>query len=114
MTNYQKNLCEPWFTLLKLGIKTVEGRLNKHEFIDMKIGDYITFKNMDLGFERTVKLEIKSISVYDNFTTYLEKETLANCLPGIETLEEGLKVYKRYYPEYSPTSDISVIKAFHF
>jgi len=114
MKNYVKNICEPWFTLLKLGIKTSEARLNKHEFIDMDIGDHITFTNKDLGFERSIRLKIEYISLYNNFTEYFEKNTLANCLPGIETIEEGLKVYKKYYPEYNSLTDICVIKVLHF
>ena len=28
MTTYIKNVSEPWFSLIKLGLKTIEGRLN--------------------------------------------------------------------------------------
>ena len=45
MTTYYKNVSEPWFSLLKLKIKSVEGRLNKGEFSKMKIGDIIEFSN---------------------------------------------------------------------
>ena len=31
--NYKKHLSEPWFTLLKLGLKTVEARLNKGDLV---------------------------------------------------------------------------------
>ena len=40
---YTKHLSEPWFTLIKLGIKTCEGRLNKGDFSKMKINDTIEF-----------------------------------------------------------------------
>ena len=33
---YEKNLSEPWFSLIKLGLKTVEGRLNKGDFKELK------------------------------------------------------------------------------
>ena len=33
---YTKNLSEPWFTLIKLGLKKCEGRLNKGDFAKMK------------------------------------------------------------------------------
>ena len=29
MTTYTKHVSEPWFSLIKLGIKKCEGRLNK-------------------------------------------------------------------------------------
>lgn len=97
MTCYEKNLSEPWFSLIKLNIKTVEGRLNKGDFSNMNIGDFILFTNNELGFERKCKMEIKNISYYDNFQIYLEKETLEKCLPGIDNIEQGLNVYYKYY-----------------
>jgi ASC-1-like (ASCH) protein len=110
MSVYEKTVCEPWFTLLKLGIKTVEGRQNKGDFVIMKIGDFIIFKNNELGFQRQFKIEIKHISFYYNFETYLENETLSCCLPGIDTTEQGLQVYQKYYHE----TDQYMIKAFRF
>ena len=63
----------------------------------MNIGDFILFTNNELGFERKFKIEIKGISYYENFQTYLETETLERCLPGIEDIENGLNVYYKYY-----------------
>jgi ASC-1-like (ASCH) protein len=50
MSIYEKNLSEPWFSLIKLRIKKVEGRLNKGDFANMNIGDFILFTNNELGF----------------------------------------------------------------
>ena len=41
MTEYTKHLSEPWFSLIKLGIKKCEGRLKKGDFAEIKKGDYI-------------------------------------------------------------------------
>ena len=41
MTTYKKHLSEPWFSLIKLKLKTVEGRLNKGDFSKMLVGDNI-------------------------------------------------------------------------
>ena len=65
MTTYYKNVSEPWFSLLKLKIKSVEGRLNKGEFSNMKIGDIIEFSNEELGFKRKSKLKIKYTLLYE-------------------------------------------------
>ena len=112
MTTYEKNLSEPWFTLIKIKIKSVEGRLNKGDFNEMSIGDFITFTNNELGFERKFTIEIKDIVYYDNFKDYLEKEILENCLPGIDTIEDGLNVYYKYYKK---TDELKYkIKAFTF
>jgi ASC-1-like (ASCH) protein len=97
MSIYEKNLSEPWFSLIKLQIKKIEGRLNKGDFANMNIGDFILFTNNDLGFERKHKIEIKNISYYDNFKIYLETETLEKCLPGIDNIEDGLNIYYNYY-----------------
>jgi ASC-1-like (ASCH) protein len=97
MSIYEKNLSEPWFSLMKLGMKSVEGRLNKGDFAKMNIGDSIIFTNNELGFERKFKIEIKNISYYDNFRIYLENETIEKCLPGIDNIEDGINVYYKYY-----------------
>jgi ASC-1-like (ASCH) protein len=52
----KKNLSEPWFSLIKLKIKTVEGTLNKGDFANINIEDFIVFTNNELGFERKFKL----------------------------------------------------------
>jgi ASC-1-like (ASCH) protein len=97
-----------------MGIKTVEGRLNKGDFADMNIGDCICFVNNDFGFQRTFQKEIKHISYYDSFQSYLETETLEKCLPapGIHTIEDGLNVYYRYYTQADEQA--YKIKAFCF
>ena len=94
---YTKDLSEPWFSLIKLKCKIVEGRLNKGVFEKMRIGDVIIFTNNELGFERRIKVEILNISHYDTFRSYLETETLERCLPGIDSMEDGLNVYYKYY-----------------
>lgn len=112
MSIYEKNLSEPWFSLIHCGIKKVEGRLNKGDFANMNIGDFIVFKNNELGFERKFKIKIKHISYYDNFEIYLEKETLDRCLPTVYNIEDGLKVYYNYY---SKSDELEYkIKAFTF
>jgi len=94
---YTKNLSEPWFSLIKLGLKTCEGRLNKGDFAAMKKGDHVIFENNELGFRRTCKVKITSVHKYPSFIAYLEKEKLLKCLPGIDTIEEGLQVYYKYF-----------------
>lgn len=52
MTTYTKNVSEPWFSLIKIGCKKYEGRLNKGDFSEMKKGDYILFTNNEFNFPR--------------------------------------------------------------
>ena len=97
MTTYTKHLSEPWFSLIKLGIKKCEGRLNKGDFSEMKKGDFIIFENNDFGFLRSFRTKITSINNYESFENYLENEKLESCLPGIESMEEGISIYYKYY-----------------
>jgi ASC-1-like (ASCH) protein len=96
---YEKHLSEPWFSLIKVGIKTVEGRLNRNDINAIHIGDVISFYNNDFGFSRKFKVEITNFTLYESFRSYLEVEQLSNCLPGIDTIEEGISVYRKYYNE---------------
>ena len=57
---YKKHLSEPWFSLIKLNLKTVEGRLNKGDFSKMNIGDTIIF-NKDFEY-REIKVKYKNKS----------------------------------------------------
>jgi ASC-1-like (ASCH) protein len=93
---YSEHLSEPWFSLISLGLKTVEGRKNKGKFKEMKIGDVIEWYNNDFK-KRTVLTKIVKKTEYKTFEDYLTSEGLENCLPGIPSLEHGLSVYFKYY-----------------
>jgi ASC-1-like (ASCH) protein len=100
MTEYNKDISEPWFSFIKYGIKTVEGRLNKGDWQNMKIDDFIIFNNK-------IKVLIVKINEYDSFEEYLKEEGLYNCLPDIQSIEEGIAIYNNIYP-----NNIHKIKAF--
>lgn len=93
---YVKHLSEPWFSLIKLGIKKVEGRLNKGDFSNMKKGDIIQFENNDFD-SRNFKVKITSIHHYQDFESYLIHESIEKCLPGIDSIDEGVNIYHKYY-----------------
>ena len=97
MTEYKKTLSEPWFSLILLGLKQCEGRLKKGDFAQIKKGDFIIFENNDFGFMRTFRVKITSIRNYNSFREYLLNEKLEKCLPGMDTIEEGLSVYYKYF-----------------
>jgi ASC-1-like (ASCH) protein len=97
MTEYTKHISEPWFTLIKLGIKKCEGRIKNDDFSKMEKGDIIIFTNGVFGSIRSYSVKITSIHTYNTFKEYLINETLEKCLPGIDTIEQGLSVYYKYY-----------------
>jgi ASC-1-like (ASCH) protein len=99
---FSEHLSEPWFTLISLGLKTVEGRLNKGRFQEMQIGDIIEWHNEDFK-ERKILTKIIGKEEYKTFEEYLEKEDLNKCLPGIPTMEHGLSVYYKYFTKEKET-----------
>lgn len=96
MVNYRKNCSEPWFSIINLGLKPVEGRLNKGDFAKLQVGDTITFFNEDFNY-REFTVKVTKLTYYKTFEAYLRKETLKKCLPGIKTIKDGLSVYYKYF-----------------
>ena len=84
---------DPWFGYIKSGKKTIEGRKNKGDFKEMEIGDIVKWIHRD----DSVLTKIVGKNEYKTFKEYLETEGLSNCLPGIDTIEDGVKVYYKYY-----------------
>ena len=75
----------------------MEGRLNKDYFTTLQKGDIITFVNYEFGFKRKLNVKVVDISHYNTFRSYLQTQGLDFCLPGIDTIEEGLNIYYKYY-----------------
>ena len=94
--DYIERLSEPWFTLICLGLKTVEGRKNKGRFKEMKVGDIVEWTNDDFK-PRRVLTKITGKKNYKTFEEYLRKEGLQKCLPGMPSMEHGLSVYFKYF-----------------
>lgn len=93
---YIENVSEPWFSLISLGLKTVEGRKNKGRFKEMNVNDVIEWTNNDFK-PRSVLTKITKKKEYNTFKEYLETEGLNKCLPGIPNIEHGLSVYFKYF-----------------
>lgn len=100
--DYIENLSEPWFTLISLGLKTVEGRKNKGKFKEMRVGDIVEWTNENF-LKRQVLTRITGKAEYKTFAEYLETEGLDKCLPGMPTLEHGLSVYFKYFTKEEET-----------
>lgn len=94
---YKKELSEPWFSLIKLGLKKCEGRLNKGDFKNIQVGDTINFYNDDFGIIRNIYVKITYKNYYNTFHDMLISEGLQECLPGIESCNQGMIVYRKYY-----------------
>ena len=94
--DYEEHVSEPWFSLISLGLKTVEGRKNKGRFASMKQGEIIKWINEDFK-PRHVYTKIVRVTNYDTFEDYLKTEGLGSTLPSINDIETGLSVYFKYF-----------------
>lgn len=94
--NYTETVSEPWFTLISMGLKSIEGRKNKGRFKEMKVGDIVSWINNDFA-PRKVLTRITGKAKYNTFKEYLDSEGLDKCLPGIKNIDIGLSVYYKYF-----------------
>eukprot|EP01134_Creolimax_fragrantissima_P005870 CFRG5870T1 len=79
-----------YYDLLKSGEKSVEGRLNAGEEATVRAGD-------TLVMNETLKLHVTRIALYSSIREYLATEGLRVCLPDKKTIDDGEKVYYRFY-----------------
>lgn len=63
---------------------------------DIKVGDVIQFESED---REPLKVTVISIIHFPDFQKMLEGEGLQRLLPGVQSIEEGLKTY-RAFPGY--------------
>lgn len=99
---YEIHVSNPWFTLIKEGKKTSEGRLNKGKFSKMKKGDIVEWFNMENEITAKVKTKIIDVINYDSFHECVKNETIDNILPipEITIVQEGVdNVYYKYYSQ---------------
>lgn len=86
---------DPWFSYLRQGIKTVEGRKSTHSYKKIQAGDQINFSNGTQSFTA----EVVEIREYPSIEEYFEDVTLEKALPGIKTIAEGLDIYYQWSSE---------------
>lgn len=89
---FQIHCEDPWFSLIRQGLKSVEGRKNTHSYKKLQVGSFINFSNGKESFMAVVT-EVRS---YSSLEKYLEDVTVDKALPGIVSLEEALKVYYQW------------------
>jgi len=83
---------EPWFSEIKHGRKTVEGRKLSHKYSNLKPDQIVRFYCCDDSFE----VKIVKIVQYKSLEEYLLIEGVEKVLPGIESFEDAVNVYLQY------------------
>ncbi|XP_047977022.1 uncharacterized protein LOC125219167 [Salvia hispanica] len=115
--NFDLHVQEPFFSLLSDGLKTIEGRC--------AVGDYKRIRaGHVLLINKCLTLQVQYVRQYSSFREMLEVENLANILPGVTSIEEGVQIYRNFYSEekersngvlaiyvQAPTSQLRVIAA---
>jgi len=99
---WEIEVSEPWYSLIKEGRKTTEGRKNTEKWSGIERGDVIIFTNNEGGDKekRKVKARVVEIVRYlgpNALENYLKGETLKCALPGVKTYEEGKSVYLKFW-----------------
>lgn len=92
---YHNHRAEPYFTFLKNGLKTIEGRVRKGWYADVQVDDEIVVSNVEET--DSVEVVVTRVAKYDSIKNMLESEPLKQMLPDVETVEEGIEVYRRFY-----------------
>lgn len=90
---------EPWMTLIREGLKEVEGRLYKGDVMDYRVGDKLNFvhKTRD-GEMENLMVKITKLEKYPDFKALLYNEKLYRVLPGFPSIRTGNELYEKYYP----------------
>ncbi len=86
---YNLNVQEPYLSYILKGIKTVEGRLNKGKFKNMKIEDILNISN--------THFKIVGIADYISFYDMVRTEGVKNVIPDKDTAEDAAKVYYKFF-----------------
>ena len=82
----------PYFTSIREGRKTVEGRLFSSRLAKVKEGERIVFR---CG-EDSIVCKVTQLARFISFEEMLLQEGMHKCLPGIGTVAEGVKIYHRF------------------
>ncbi|KAK8447606.1 hypothetical protein SEVIR_8G106200v4 [Setaria viridis] len=90
--DFELHVQEPYFTQLRAEAKTVEGRLATGNYNRITQGSLLLFN-------KCLMLNVEAVRKYSSFSEMLQAETISNVLPGISSIEEGVKVYRKFYTE---------------
>lgn len=92
---YHNHRTEPYFSYVKNGQKTIEGRIAKGKYKNIKVDDHFIVHNDDETDSFMVK--IISIRKYSSIKELLEYEDLHKILPNAKSIKDGIKIYKKFY-----------------
>lgn len=92
---YHNHRAEPYFTFLKNGQKTIEGRVQKGWYRNVKPGDEIEVYNENET--DSILTKVIRVTQYPSIRDMLTKESINKLLPDVDTIDRGIRVYKKFY-----------------
>jgi ASC-1-like (ASCH) protein len=92
MSVHFMDVAEPYFSLIKMRKKPVEGRKLSPTWSKIKVGDIITMTCNSSYFN----VLVTGINKYNSLKEYLLGETLQRCLPGVTSIEDGERIYLQW------------------
>jgi ASC-1-like (ASCH) protein len=93
---HQSSLSSPWYEYVASSQKKYEGRCYQKKVLEYKEGDTIQFKHHTDGSKPVLEVKIKQILCFPTFENALQSLNTAEILPGVQTIEEGVKIYYQY------------------
>ncbi|MEK7659999.1 MAG: ASCH domain-containing protein [Patescibacteria group bacterium] len=97
MKTYHNHRAEPYFTFVKNGQKTIEGRVKKAWYRFVSVGDHIIIYNAEET--DSIAVIVRGVRTYGTIREMLIHEPLKKLLPDVDTVEQGIRVYRRFYSE---------------
>ncbi|XP_042490256.1 uncharacterized protein LOC122070196 isoform X2 [Macadamia integrifolia] len=92
LDKFSELINEPFFSQLRAGQKTIEGRCAAGDYNRIGSGTMLLFN-------KCLLLEVKDVRRHDSFSEMLELESLPKVLPGVNSIEEGVQIYHKFYTE---------------
>lgn len=86
------------------GNKTVEGRLHKGKFLNIRPGDKLSLREdvwndseIVKSFPDKAKVEVTHVLYFESFSEMLHAIDFRKVIPHATTIQEALEVYRKFY-----------------
>src|SRR5690606_20622298 len=88
---------QTYYDAIARGAKTIEGRLAKAKYLELKPGDTVTFSNDDNTTSLTKT--VKAVHSYPTFDDAFKEQNFKRAIPDANTVEDAIRVYESFYPQ---------------
>ena len=106
-------LNSPWFEFVRDGMKIYEGRRKTPIIEKINVSDIVTIYHYTQPQIPSFQVQIVNKLYFRTFETALKVLPLNQVLPGISSIEEGIKVYHQYVSQATQEKDGIVMLEVH-